>query len=236
MAAIDKTYVNRKELIEAIDWCRTVNVCTLDNGYKFIPLNFIYAYNDLDENYNPVNDQEEYILWNTPQWFDRWLWLNCPLDFVRERLKYQYDEDALKEFANYVYKDPNDNIQLGRQHYTFLKKPNFKWWKWYANNARRLNPYPGNCKQTTIEMVITLPGDKFDLTNELQYNHVVNRWYSDYGFMPVDRKDYIWQMYHKRIPTKKSIIRQLRKWYFPSGTIVNVRSIRLKIAWEILVK
>ena len=114
MACIDKTYVFKEELREVVNWCLSVGEQTLEDGTVFDPFWMISV--ELDENYNPVNDQEEYILWNTPQWFDRWLWLNCPLDFVKERLKYQYDEDALKEFENYVYKDPNDNIQLGRQH------------------------------------------------------------------------------------------------------------------------
>ena len=54
--------------------------------------------------------------------------------------------------------------------------------------------------------------------------------------MPVDHSGYVWQKYHNRIPSKKSIIRELRRWYFPTGTIVKIKGIRLKIDWEILVK
>ena len=239
MAAIDKTYTDKNGLIEVIDWCRKVGKCKLENGYAFHPLNFVREFNELDENYRPIHKQEEYVVWNTPVWFDRWLWLNCPIDFIKDNLICQYGEDGIKNFEDFVYNDTNNNICLGKQHYTFLKEPKWKTWKWWANNARRNCRYPGNCKQATLEMEVILPGDKKDwIKNELRYCHLVDRWYSDFGYMPVDNgtASYIWQRYHKNIPTKKSIIRKLRHWYFPTGTIVKIKGIRLKIDWEILVK
>ena len=86
-------------------------------------------------------------------------------------------------------------------------------------------------------MEVILPGDKKDwIKNELKYSPAVDRWYYDFGYMPVDHSGYVWQKYHNRIPSKKSIIRELRRWYFSSGTIVKIKGIRLKIDWEILVK
>ena len=43
MASIDKTYVNKTELLEAINWCKNIGEVTLENGYKFYPLNFILS-------------------------------------------------------------------------------------------------------------------------------------------------------------------------------------------------
>ena len=43
------------------------------------------------------------VLWNTPMWFDRWLWLNCPLSFIKERILEVYDEYGVKEFENWKY-------------------------------------------------------------------------------------------------------------------------------------
>ena len=86
MAAIDKTYTDKNGLIEVIDWCRKVGKCKLENGYTFRPLNFVYGYNELDDNYRPIREQDTYIVWNTPKWFDRWLWLNCPIDFIKDNL------------------------------------------------------------------------------------------------------------------------------------------------------
>ena len=42
MAGIDKTYVTAIQLKEAIEWCKSIGECTLENGYKFKPIDFIY--------------------------------------------------------------------------------------------------------------------------------------------------------------------------------------------------
>ena len=104
MAAIDKTYTDKEGLIEVIDWCLKVGRCKLENGYTFRPLNFVYGYNELDDNYRPIREQDTYVVWNTPRWFDRWLWLNCPIDFIKDRLLDQYGEDGVKEFEDFVNK------------------------------------------------------------------------------------------------------------------------------------
>ena len=49
MAAIDKTYVNKEQLLEAIEWAKEVDKATLENGSMFYPLDFIYGYNDIDD-------------------------------------------------------------------------------------------------------------------------------------------------------------------------------------------
>ena len=49
MASIDKTYVDKDELKEAITWCKNIGLVTLENGYQFTPLNFILGYNDIDD-------------------------------------------------------------------------------------------------------------------------------------------------------------------------------------------
>ena len=122
MAAIDKTYVTKQELLEAIDWAKKVGQVEMENGYIFRPLNFIYAHNDLDDPHYFDKEYNEYVLWNTPIWFDRWLWNNCPLEFVKERLMYQYSEEDRKKFENYVYHNLKSNLDFGSQHYTFLKE------------------------------------------------------------------------------------------------------------------
>ena len=110
MAGIDKTLVNKDELLLAIEWCKSVGTVTAENGQTFQPLAYIYVYNDLDNPHYFDEERKEYILWNTPIWFDRWLWNNCPLEFVRERLKSQYpdEEFAGGTFQRYISKsNPN---------------------------------------------------------------------------------------------------------------------------------
>lgn len=238
MAGIDKTYVNRAELKEAVDWANKVGVVTLENGYTFRPIDWIRGYNDIDEpDFWTRKEDDLYVLWDTPTWFDRWLWLNCPLSFVRDRLKEQYgdDEDSgLKDFENWKYEDLKKRPDFGKQKYTFLKFPRWRGAKWFMNNARRKNPYPGKCKQLTYEIEIISPDG---WTENLDYDEKTDAWYKTMGMLPCGYDGYIWQNYHKRIPTKKSIIRQLRKWYIPSGFIVRLFNLRYKsLTIEILVK
>lgn len=240
MAGIDKTYVNAQQLKEAIAWAKEVGTVTMENGHKFKPLNYIYGYNDFDNvefNWN----REEYILWNTPRWFDRWLWLNCPLSFVKERLKQQYDENDLKEFENYVYHNPKDNLDFGKQHYTFIKTPKGRDIKWWMSHGRKENPWPDKCIQLNYMMEINAPrNDKYDFTDDLDYNAQTDTWEKSFGMQPTTPwidGDYVWQRYHKRIPNKKSIIRELRRWYIPKGYTVRLYNLKYKgFDFEILVK
>jgi len=235
MAGIDKTYVNRTELKEAVDWSNKVGVVTLENGYKFKPINWIRGYNDIDEpDFWTREEDEFYILWNTPTWLDRWLWLNCPLSFVRDRLREQYGDSGLKDFENWKYEDTKKRPDFGKQKYTFLKFPKWCGSKWLINNGRRKNPYPNKCKQLTYEMEITSPDG---WTESLDYDAQTNAWYKTMDMLPCGYEDFIWQNYHKRIPSKKSIIRQLRKWYIPSGYTVRLSNLRYEsIDIKILVK
>lgn len=222
MAGIDKTYVSYEQLLEAIAWAKNIGEVTLENGHKFSPLDWIKGYNEIDENGVLQEEKLEgnvYILWNTPTWFDRWLWCNCPLSFVKKRLQEQYDLDYLKKFEDWVYTPEPKRITK----YKFITEPNDfgPGWKWTANNDRRKNPWPGSCKQATYHIDIRVPEEG----RERSYDKQTDNWYDVYGMLPA-YNDYIWQEYHKHAPTKKSIIRQLRKWNLPKGTIVEVYSLK----------
>ena len=236
MAGIDKTYVNRAELREAVDWANKVGTATLENGYRFRPIEWIRGYNDIDDpEFWTSEESDYYILWNTPTWYDRWLWLNCPLPFVKERLKEQYG-DGLKDFETWTYQDPKEHPDFGKQKYTFLKFPKWHGVKWWLGNGRRKNPWPGKSKQLTLTMEI-YPKDR-SRTEQLYYEEKTDEWNPGFGMLPCGRSsDYIWQNYHKRIPTKKSIIRELRHWYIPPGYIVRLSSLSYtSFDFEVLVR
>ena len=224
MAGIDKTYVNYEQLLEAVAWAKNIGEVTLENGHKFFPLDWIKGYHDVDEN-GVVQceklEDHEYILWNTPTWFDRWLWCNCPLSFVKKRLQEQYGLDSLKEFEEWVYiPEPKRTAK-----YKFITEPNDfgTGWKWLINNDRRKNPWPGSCKQATYNINVKIPGE--GVGRDYNYDEQTDNWYSPFGMLP-GYDSYIWQEHHKHAPTKKSIIRQLRKWNLPKGTIVEVYVIK----------
>ena len=236
MAAIDKTYVTKDELIEAIDWAKKVGRVTAENGHKFRPLTFIRNYNQIDDPNYFDEEREEYVLWNTPTWFDRWLWNNCPLDFVRERLKIQYSLEYCKSvFENFKFDDPKNRLEKGHQHYTFLEVPKFRYYKWYMRHGRKDNPWPDKKGMLTYLMEIIAPNDEYE--KDLEYDKQTDAWYNRSDNVPA-YGEYIWQYYHKNPPTKKAIIRELRRWYIPKGYIVRIYQLKYDIGidFKILVK
>ena len=238
MAAIDKTYVTKQELLEAIDWAKKVGQVEMENGYTFRPLNFIYAHNELDDPHYFDEEYDEYVLWNTPIWFDRWLWNNCPLEFVRERLMYQYSEEDRKKFENYIYNNLKSNLDFGSQHYTFLKEPKWKGHKWFMRHGRKDNPWPDKKVTQTYFIDIKTPqNDNYDWWNdEIVYDDQLNDWVLRKDMLPYGGQ-YVWQYYRKNPPTKKAIIRELRRWYIPKGYIVRVYQLAYKgMDFEILVR
>lgn len=81
MACIDKLYIKYDEYLVLKQWCEQTEL-TYNNGKKGSPKDFLFSYKEPYEGEAPV--------WNTPQAFDNWLYYNCPLSFVKERLKEQY--------------------------------------------------------------------------------------------------------------------------------------------------
>jgi hypothetical protein len=212
MAAIDKTYVNKEQLLEAIEWAKEVGEVTLENGYKFKPLDFIGAYNDIEN----LIDTEDYILWNTPMWFDRWLWLNCPLSFVQIRLQEQYDSYSLESF-DVLYEPPTIRIN---QKYKFLQTPWGYNWKHFASGKGK--------KQSLYYISI------YKCRCEYSYNKQTNTWGERFGLFPYNDKYF---MPRNKVPSKKAILRLLKKWNLPTNSIVFIKNLHYYgMDFKILVK
>ena len=228
MAAIDKTYVTIEEYCEAIAWAKSVGQVTLENGYTFSPSSFIISsIEDLE------GDRDTYILWNTPMWFDCWLWKNCPLKFVRKRLHEQYSSEDLQAFTDYVYKESTKQDLIKKQ-YTFLTSPQGRFTKSLMKHGRKDNPWPGNCTKLTYIMEIEYPED---FSKDLHYNCEKDKWEMSDWFMPIKYDNYIWSKHHKHIPNKKALIRQIRKWNIPKGYIVKLYTASYSgMDFELLVK
>lgn len=211
MAAIDKTYVTKEELLEAIAWAKEVGEVSLENGYKFYPLNFICSYNDIDN----IEDKDIYVLWNTPSWFDRWLWLNCPLSFIKERIEEVYDEEYIKKFENWKYIEP---VKVNRK-YTFLETPEGYGWKFIAK---------GKGEKPSIYIFNIKYKDTY-----LGYNWQTDTWGEKFDMLPF-RGEFEWR---NKVPSKKAILRLLRKWNLPSGSIVRIKNLHYYgMNYKILVK
>lgn len=223
MAALDKTYVTKTQLLEVIKWASEIGEVTLENGHKFKPLDWISAYNDIDN----LPDNSIYVLWNTPIWFDRWLWINCPLDFVKDRIKDVYDKESLIDFEEWKYELMSENKK-----YTFLQCPEGDW-KSILNFAKRYRPHKIIRKMST--RFIVSAHDSKNPQIAYRYDKQTDTWNEAFGMLPC-YDNYMWGNYHKNTPSKKAIIRQLRKWRFPKGTIVKIENINYMYDFKILVK
>lgn len=105
MAAIDKTYVNnKKDYDDLINWVNTQSTYTTLIGESFNIKDYMYKWNEEDV-LNAFNNNKEIPVWNTPQVVDKYLYKNCPLKFIQDRLKEQYGnpEESLSKFDNYEY-------------------------------------------------------------------------------------------------------------------------------------
>jgi hypothetical protein len=218
MAAIDKTYVNKEQLKEAVEWAKNIGVVTLENGHKFKPLDWIESYNDI---YNPGfwnKDYKEYILWNTPSWLDRWLWCNCELPFVRDSLMDVYSDDTLNMFKNWKYTPTPKE----KRKYVFVKEPSPKrGWKCVSKLLT-----------SKWELVVEFPCQEWGI----RYDEQTNAWYDSFCMLPA-YDDYFWFSHHKHLPNKKTILRVLRKWNLPKGTKVILNYFRYNgFDFEIVVK
>lgn len=233
MAAIDKTYVTKEQLIQAYEWAKNIGDVTLENGHVFRPLDFI-CYYDM----NNLPELNEYVLWNTPTWFDRWFWRrNFPLPFVYDRLEEVYDEETLREFDLWSY----DKQVPEKRKYKFIEVPTGKYIKTTMRCARYKNPWPGKCIQATYEIKIGPVKEVhgklvIDSLNEYGYDEQTDSWGHWMGMLPY-HDNFIWQRYMKRIPNKKTILRLIRQWNIPSGYMVHVSSLRYKgLDFKVLVK
>lgn len=113
MAALDKTYVSYNQYCQLKEWAKD-KVCICHNGFKSPVYNWIYDYKESDFN------DKLLPCWNTSWWQDRWLYQNCPLDFIQNRLKEQYGNEGLKELIAPIKERTNI-----AKHFKIIKKPQF---------------------------------------------------------------------------------------------------------------
>lgn len=75
MAYIDKIYGSNEQWMELFDWLRFSNRPQYTR-FMYCPFG--------------MNSKTDRPITNTPVYVDRWLWDNCPLPFVKKRLKFMY--------------------------------------------------------------------------------------------------------------------------------------------------
>ena len=105
MAAIDKTYINNKKDYEDLkNWVSIQKTFTTPIGESFDIRDYMYNWNE-NAVLLALENGKEVPIWNTPVAVDKYLYKNCPLKFVQDRLKDQYDvpEELLTKTEDYEY-------------------------------------------------------------------------------------------------------------------------------------
>ena len=184
MASIDKTYLRYEDYLTLKNWCENTQLI-YDNGKIGSPMDFLFLYDEPYEGKAPV--------WNTPKSFDRWLYHNCPLSFIQERLKEQYNNP--EEYFNKELPNP----ELG-SHYTQLTKPKYNW---------------RDDKYWMIDVIQATLNDE----SYWYYGFDTHMWYPNYILMPPEMQS---SRASIKNLTKRKLNRLIKKWRLPIGTILNI--------------
>lgn len=191
MAAIDKTYLKWEDYLTLKEWCKHTEL-TYANGKKGSPKDFLYLYTEPFEGAAPV--------WNTPQAFDNWLYWNCPLSFIQERLKEQYSELPLVTVEECL-------IPLSTR-YRVLEYPK-AWFRF--NDGCWID-----CHIPTTEV---FNGKEYPKVNYLMYGWDSHEWYDLETLMA---PEILSSSYYCKYLSKRKFNRLIKKWKLPVGTIVKV--------------
>ncbi len=125
MAAIDKTYVTKKQYIEIKQWwlkTRKKQKRDLGSEIWLYPFAFLSETDDnlvVTKEYDVESDYElqflnedDVTLWNTSITQDMWLYKYCPFDYIKEQMK-----DNIGQLANYV-----DDFKFGKAKGVYIYK------------------------------------------------------------------------------------------------------------------
>lgn len=154
MAAIDKTYVDSwEEYKEIRDWAIKTNVIYPNGDIGSKMINWVY-FPYLTE--GDFKEDKEYVLWNTSEIVDMFLYKHCPFELVQERLKEQYSN------LSYLDREPINEHEVGN-HFIIPKKfiNRIVYWQWYCIAVKYNERYWGYNTET----------DQWVSTNELGKFH-----------------------------------------------------------------
>lgn len=192
MAIIDKTYAKTWEEFESlVEWAKDKEfICP--NGMKLYPINYIYEYN---KDYYEIS--YEFPVMNTPKYMDYFLIKECPLDFVQNRMKEVYDGDYIRNVLNGNSEFDTYKRDIGTK-VKIIKYSKF-------GNKGKLCEKKKRMKFIEVDY----------LHCGLYYNEVYDYWISldELGY-------YTSNVCHKNINSTKAMIRQIKKWKLPKGSVV----------------
>lgn len=161
------------------------------------------------------------VLWNTSTYVDIWLIRNCPFEEIQDRLKEQYSGGWSKgAFTDHNYDNLHEQIKNRISVYDTYQRNGLGWnakvkfHTYYGSSIRdkkclywiEVNPYWIGNRKT-----------EFDIIDSPWYNEYDNMWYWRLEAMPCTSN----YMIHKGYLSKKKIVRMIKRWNLPKGSIVK---------------
>jgi hypothetical protein len=213
MAGVDKIYVNNwKDFCEVRDYFLNTEYVA-NNGTKCVLKNYMYDVEDVSEDF--FDGEREVAITNTPCKVDYYLAMYCPVKAVQEYLESVYEDyKNLDEWKEYITFDRNPGNKI-----KVIKYPKF------GKINKALNQRFG-----WHVSVITPDGDGYK--SYPTYYGDTNQWIYDYELeFPID-KSCGWCNYK----TIKSLIRNIRKWKLPKGSIVTAQGRYIGECYKFLIK
>ena len=141
MAGIDKTYVSSWEDYKEIrDWAIKTNVTYPNGDIGSKMINWFYFPDLTEDNFK---ENKEYVLWNTSELVDMFLYKHCPFELVQERLKEQYSD------LSYLDREPINEHEIGN-HFIIPKKfiNRIVYGQWYCIEVKYNERYWGYNAET----------------------------------------------------------------------------------------
>lgn len=234
MAAIDKYYCRSADealaLIKRFKEAGVVSIGTfLGYEYTFSPYDYLYVTEDEVGN---IDWEEEYPLWNSPYYMDKWIYTNCkdfPSVIKDLRWKYNITDEMSEEEAANQFVNIRDDYKLGTKFKVLKKCPNFLnrnkdniWW-WMTVEV------PNNDSDTTTNY--TKRSFLSSGYNTWWYNEESNTFVPP-GLPWNTSASYI----SARYMHEKKILRIIRNYRLPVGSIVRFSGRYVGQEWVVRVK
>lgn len=205
MAYIDKTYITSyQQAIDYVNWSKENKL--IYNGYIFNPKPY-YSLEEYKEHFS--SNEKEIVFLNTSLSEDYFLIKYCPLDFIQERMKEVYDEDYYNSIKNGTSSfDTFDRNSIAGSKVKCVKESEFGNKRFHYKSRKR-------GKRSPLRYWVEINHPNYFLF----YDENANKWliYK----MELYNPSYLSSVCHKKIKSRKSLIRNIKKWNLPKGSIIR---------------
>ena len=200
MAAIDKCYIdNYKDYLEFKNWIEDKTFIT-PRGNKIICKNILFDWDEESFKGGPIP------IFNSPVYFDNWLYHNCPLEFIQNWLQDRYFRDG--------YSKGNKN-DITKE----LKLPEYEPCTKVKIIKRGLGEKPWKCRNDYTNKKVGIWW--VDVKSDCGFC-----WYNedkDYWLLPDEEDVWTISTYHSKLSVKAIIRKILKVWKLPKGYTITLQ-------------